>query len=123
MIRTILLIGFGGFLGTIFRYLTSVFFTKQFPSAFPYGTFVVNIIGCLVIGLVYGFSERYNWSSSEIRLFLATGFCGGFTTFSAFALENVKLLQSSNYLTFGIYSLASFFICLLFVYVGLQIAK
>jgi CrcB protein len=123
MLRILFLIGFGGFFGSVARYLISQFFTKNISSEFPYGTFAVNVLGCLIIGLIYGFSERFNWSNPEFRLLLATGFCGGFTTFSAFAYENIKLLQTSNYLTFGIYSLSSFVLCLISVYVGLQIAK
>ena len=123
MMRILLLIGFGGFLGSVLRYLTSIFLTKQFPSAFPYGTFAVNVLGCLIIGIVYGLSERFSWATPEWRLFLATGFCGGFTTFSAFAFENVKLLQTSDYLTFGIYSTASFIFCLIAVFAGLQLVK
>lgn len=123
MSRILLLIGIGGGLGSIARYLFSVFFAKFFTTAFPVGTFVVNIIGSLIIGLLYGFSEKYNWSNPEWRLFLAVGFCGGFTTFSAFAIENIKLLQSSNFISFGFYSFLSFIFCLLFAFIGLQLSK
>ncbi len=123
MIKTLVIIGIGGLLGSVCRYLVSFYVTKNIPAAFPYGTFIVNITGCLLIGLIYGFSERFSWVTPEWRLFLATGFCGGFTTFSAFAFENTRLLQTGQYLTFGLYSIASFALGLLAVFAGLSIAK
>ncbi|MBC7511377.1 MAG: fluoride efflux transporter CrcB [Ferruginibacter sp.] len=123
-LSTVFIIGLGGFIGTIFRYFTSLFFTKQLPSSFiPYGTFTVNILGCLLIGLVYGISERCDIFSPQWRLFLATGICGGFTTFSAFAYENVSMLQQSNYIGFAIYALSSFLLCLIAVFAGLSFIK
>lgn len=121
--RTLLLIGAGGFIGSIARYLTSIYLTKLFPSAFPYGTFAVNFLGCLIIGLHFGLSERFTWITVEWRIFIALGICGGYTTFSTFAYENIKLLQDGNYLVFGIYSIASFALCLLAVFLGLTLAK
>lgn len=123
MNRTILLIGFGGLLGSIARYLTVVYLTKLVPSAFPYGTFAVNLLGCFVIGIIYGLAERFAWLTPEWRLFLATGVCGGYTTFSAFAYENIKLLQTGDYLVFATYSLASFAGGLLAVFIGLSLTK
>lgn len=123
MSRVLLLIGTGGFLGSIARYLTASYFTKVFPSAFPYGTFAANIIGCLVIGIVYGLSERFSWLTPEWRFFLATGLCGGYTTFSSFAYENIQLLQNGNYLTFASYSVTSFILCLVSAFIGLTLTK
>ena len=123
MSRILLLIGAGGFIGSVARYATASWFTKLFPSSFPYGTFVANIIGCLAIGIIYGLSERYNWLTPEWRFFLATGLCGGYTTFSSFAYENINLLQSSNYFTFAVYSLGSFAIGLLAVFGGISLTK
>lgn len=123
MSRILFLIGMGGLIGSIGRYLTASYFTKIFPSAFPYGTFAVNVIGCLLIGIVYGFSERFNWFTPEWRLFMATGVCGGYTTFSSFAYENIKLLQEGNYLTFAVYSIISFILCLITSFLGLTLTK
>lgn len=123
MSKTLFLVSIGGLLGSMCRYLVSFYFTKNIPSAFPYGTLIVNICGCLLIGLIYGFSERFHWLTPEWRVFLTTGFCGGFTTFSAFAYENIKLLQSGQYLTFGLYSVASFAFGLLAVFAGLSLVK
>ena len=97
--KSILLVGFGGMVGSILRYLSSILI-KQ--SQFPIATFSVNIFGSLIIGLVMGWAikqpESGNW-----QLFLATGICGGFTTFSAFAWENLQLLNQQRYLHFAIY--------------------
>jgi CrcB protein len=86
--KIILAIGIGSFIGGILRYLLSLFIQNKFLSAFPFGTMSVNILGCFLIGLVFGLSDRGN-ISMEARLFLATGFLGGFTTFSAFSNETV----------------------------------
>lgn len=123
MSRILLLVGTGGLIGSIARYLTASYFTKVFPSSFPYGTFIVNIVGCLIIGIIYGLSERFNWLTPEWRLFLATGICGGFTTFSSFAYENIKLIQDGNFLIFSIYSITSFAIGLFAVFIGLTLTK
>lgn len=123
MIRTILLVGLGGFLGSVCRYLTTALFTRLLPGVFPYGTFTANIVGCLLIGLVYSFSERLGWLTPEWRFFLATGFCGGYTTFSSFAYENIRMLQEDRYLTFAIYSISSFAIGLFAVWIGITIAR
>jgi len=121
--RTLLLIGAGGFIGSIARYLTSLYFTKLFPSSFPYGTFAVNIIGCLVLGLVVGLSERLNWLTADWRIFLTVGICGAYTTFSTFSYENIKLLQEGNFIVFAIYTIASFALCLLALLLGLSLSK
>jgi fluoride exporter len=123
MKTNILLIAIGGLLGSVARYLSVVYFTKLVPGQFPFGTFVVNIVGCLVIGVIYGLSLRYVWFTSEWRLLLATGFCGGFTTFSAFALENIQLLREANYGTFALYSVSSFALGLAAVFMGMSLAK
>ncbi|MEK7855013.1 MAG: fluoride efflux transporter CrcB [Acidobacteriota bacterium] len=91
--------------------------------AFPFGTFAVNILGCLLIGMVFGLSQRHEWLSPELRMFLTVGFCGGFTTFSAFAYENIILLQEKDYLTFALYSVLSFAVCLLVTLAGLVITR
>ena len=123
MSKTLVLIGAGGLLGSVCRYLMSLYVTKLVPSAFPYGTFFVNITGCFVIGVIAGLSQRYNWLTPEWRFFLTTGFCGGFTTFSSFAFENTKLLQTGHYFTFGLYSVGSFTLGILAVFTGLAISK
>jgi fluoride exporter len=123
MIRTLAIIGLGGGLGSIVRYLTGLYVSKLSSAQFPVGTFAANIVGCIVIGVIYGFSERYAWLSIEWRLFLATGFCGGYTTFSTFSYENLHLLQTNQYGLFAAYSISSFAIGLLAVWLGLSLVK
>ncbi|MBS1624701.1 MAG: fluoride efflux transporter CrcB [Bacteroidetes bacterium] len=123
MNRQLILIGLGGMMGSVARYLMAGYLSKLMPSAFPYGTFAVNIIGCLIVGIIYGLSARFYWLTPEWRFFLATGFCGGYTTFSSFAFENIQLIQQSNYVVFILYGIASFGIGLLAVFAGLSLTK
>lgn len=96
MLKTILIVGAGGFLGSVSRYLTQVVVERYLHSTFPWGTFVANIAGCFLIGLVYALSERGNLVSPEWRIFMTVGFCGGFTTFSSFAYNNLTMLSENN---------------------------
>lgn len=123
MIKLFFIIGLGGALGSFLRYYTAVLFLKWNHTAFPYATLTVNIIGCFIIGLLFSTSERYQWLSSNWRLFLITGFCGGFTTFSTFAYENLLLLQEGNYKYFFLYAIGSFGAGLLAVLAGINIVK
>jgi protein CrcB len=84
MLKSILIAGIGGFIGTVFRFLVSRYIQVTYLSVFPWGTFLVNILGSLLIGIFYGISEKGNFMSPEWRIFLTVGICGGFTTFSTF---------------------------------------
>jgi len=123
MIRTLLLVGTGGFLGSISRYLASRFLQNTIPSSFPYGTFFVNIAGCLLIGIIYGFSERSSLLTPGWKLFLAAGFCGGFTTFSTFANENLALLRDGEFFYFFLYTGLSVFLGIAATFFGVLITK
>jgi len=118
MIKLILIAGTGGFLGTVSRFLASRFFQNLFLSSFPFGTFIVNVTGCLLIGIFYGLSQKGNILNPEWSMFLTVGFCGGFTTFSAFAGENVALLRDGNFLHFMLYTGLSVFLGLTATFLG-----
>ncbi len=121
--RTLLLIGIGGFLGSIARYLTSLLGSKLWSGVFPFGTFLTNIIGCLFIGFIFGLSQKYGWLTPQWRFFLATGFCGGYTTFSTFVLDNAKLLQTGQYWPFIGYTFLSIAVGIFLVFTGILLAK
>ena len=95
--KTLLIIGLGGALGSIGRYLVQVAVGRYITLTFPLGTLLVNITGCFLIGLLYGLAERHAWMSIEWRLFLITGICGGYTTFSSYSYESITLLKHGNY--------------------------
>ena len=123
MFKSILIVGFGGFIGTVARFLTSRYFQENIASVFPWSTFTINIIGSLLIGIFYGISEQGDFMSPDIRLFLTVGICGGFTTFSTFSNDAFLLLKQEEWLRFAFYTSMSFFLGLLAVYVGRFIIK
>jgi len=123
MFKTILLVGTGGFLGSVSRFLASRFMQDNFPSAFPFGTFFVNITGCFLIGIIYGFSEKSALLTPGWKMFLAVGFCGGFTTFSTFANENLALLRDGAFFHFMLYTGLSVFIGIMATFFGVLITK
>ena len=123
MFRTLMLVGTGGFLGSISRYLASRYIQENLPFAFPFGTFLVNITGCLLIGLIYGLSEKSPLLTTGWKMFLAVGFCGGFTTFSTFAGENLALLRDSAYLHFFLYTGFSVFLGIGATFLGVLLTR
>lgn len=123
MIRHVLLVGLGGGIGSIARYLCQKWFNETYPHPFPWGTFAVNLTGCFLIGIIYEASERTIGLSPATRLFLATGFCGGFTTFSTFAFENMNLLRSADMTYFLFYTLGSVVLGILGVFAGVAVMK
>jgi CrcB protein len=123
MLKTIFVVGAGSFLGGVARYLTAKLVQNSVVSTFPFGTLVVNLLGCLLIGLIFGFTERNNLINDEWRLFLTVGFCGGFTTFSAFANENVILLRDGNFYSFALYTGLSVFLGIVAVFLGNALTK
>ena len=123
MTRNVLFVAVGGMLGSVLRFLISSLIVSFLPYTFPFGTFVVNLVGCFVMGAAIGVAERYPSFHHDWRIFLTAGFCGGFTTFSAFAFENVELLLDKNYGTFAAYSITSFVICIGAALAGLMLFR
>lgn len=122
MIKQLVLVGLGGGIGSVFRYLTSILTSKYYANTFPLATFVTNVLGCFIIGLLIGYFANSN-TDNNLKLLFITGFCGGYTTFSTFAAENIALLQNNNYITLITYTIASVLIGFLAVGLGLMLAK
>lgn len=121
----ILWIGLGGFLGTVSRYWIGTVMLEKWGHPFPLGTLIVNVIGCFLIGIIAGLktSEAQLLFNLPSREFLIIGFLGGFTTFSAFSFQTLRLLQQSEWLHAGGNILGSVFLCLLAVWIGDLVAK
>ncbi len=122
MMKNFLLVFIGGGFGSGLRYLIGKYLNSSL-GGFPIGTFTVNIIGSLLIGLILGYAAKENSLSQNQVLLLATGFCGGFTTFSAFAHENFQLLKTGDIMQFSIYTIGSIVVGLISVFIGIYIAK
>jgi len=114
----LLVIGLGGFLGSILRYVVGKSVDEKMNGSIPWGTLTVNIVGSFIIGFVYVLAMRKAGINETWRLFFGAGFCGGFTTFSAFAWENFNLLDQKLIGTSLIYILLSIVLGLLAVVAG-----
>lgn len=123
MFKSILLIGLGGAAGSIFRFLVSHYTKKIWNGEFPLGTFLVNLSGCLLIGILAGYLLKLQSTGTDLRMLLVVGFCGGYTTFSAFALENFELINSGKITVTLVYALASVILGIVFVYLGMILSK
>lgn len=123
MVKEAVIIGLGGATGSILRYFSGQFISKNFPSQIPMGTLVVNLLGCLLIGILVGCFSKNQISGNEWKLLLVTGFCGGYTTFSAFAIENINLIQNHQVSQALIYIGLSIILGLLAVWLGLTVVK
>jgi len=118
MIKNILLIGLGGGIGSMCRYWASLLLLNK---SFPVATLLINISGSFIIGLVAAYALKNEWFAANWKLFLATGICGGFTTFSAFSLENLQLLQQGKYLWALLYIAASIVLGLIATFFGYKL--
>ena len=123
ILRDFLIVGCGSFLGGGSRFLVSKLVGGLFATSFPVATFIVNLLGCLLIGFVSNIPSTLSWLSPQARLFLTTGFCGGLTTFSTFMTETLSLANDQNYLCLFAYLVGSFALGLIFVWAGGALAK
>jgi CrcB protein len=120
--KQFLLVFFGGGLGSVFRYLISKIPLFNF-SKFPIPTLFSNIIGCFILGIVLGYAIKNDHLNSPQTLLLATGFCGGLTTFSAFAYENLAFIKSGEITQVFFYTLISLILGFSAIFIGLQLSK
>ncbi len=120
--KQILLVFAGGGFGSILRYIMGKYL-NTFENALPYGTLLANLLGSLLIGLLAGYFLKLTTISDNYSLFLITGFCGGFTTFSAFTLENQVFLKNGDYFQFLLYTFSSIFFGIVAVFFGWFLAK
>ncbi len=120
--KQLLLVFVGGGLGSTLRYWIGKYLNSA-EDGIPYGTFAANVLGSLLIGIILGLALKNNSLSNNTVLFLATGFCGGFTTFSAFAYENHVFLKSGDFMTFALYTIGSFILGFAAVFFGIWLVK
>ena len=121
--NSILLVGIGGFIGSILRYLVTIWSQGMFKElSFPLGTLIVNITGCLLLGLFNGWAENHQFFTSQIRLFLFVGILGSYTTFSTFSYETIELLQNGDTFHALLNVAIQVIVGLLAAFIGFQIA-
>lgn len=124
MLTRIVLIGLGGAIGSVFRYLLSTSVHQFLKPSFPYGTLAVNALGCFLIGFVFVFLlERFNGQADSLRSLLMIGFLGGFTTFSSFSIETLNLIESGELLSGLLNVLISVVLCLSLTWVGVVLGR
>ncbi len=123
MLRTLLIVGTGGFIGSVMRYLVQYYVEKGMTSTFPLGTLIANIAGSFIIGIVFALAEKGNLLNAEWRIFLAVGICGGFTTFSSFAYNNFMMIKEHNFMQLFINVGGSLFFGILAVYLGIILVR
>jgi CrcB protein len=116
--RQLLLVGLGGFIGSIARFAVSKLNVYMHFLAIPMGTLTVNVVGSFIIGVIVGISQKSEILSADVRLFLMVGICGGFTTFSSFSVENLMLIQNGQVFSAFIYTFLSLFLGFTAVYLG-----
>ena len=123
MWKTLFYVAIGSIIGGVSRFLLQQFIQRRVESVFPYGTLVVNLVGCFVIGIIIGLADKGNLMSPQARIFWATGICGGFTTFSSFISENYNMLRGGELLSTFIYLSVSIVVGLMAAGLGILLVK
>ena len=123
MIKTMVLIAAGGMAGSLCRYLLYTLVTKNIDHLFPAATFIVNASGCLLIGMLWGLSQKHNGIHHDLQALLMIGFCGAYTTFSAFSVENLQLIEKGHFLMALSYAVMSVVAGILLTYAGFWMIK
>jgi len=121
-LKQALLVFLGGGFGSVARYWLGLRL-NNFESDIPFGTLLANVLGSLIIGFIFGYSAKTGWLDENYSLLLATGFCGGFTTFSAFAYENHLFLKNGDYFSLLPYLVLTLILGFAAVFGGLYLAK
>ncbi len=119
----LLAIAAGGALGAVARFILSGVISRLVGGAFPWGTLAVNVLGAFLMGAIVGWGVRVGGLSEALRLFLTTGVMGGFTTFSAFSLESVMLIERGDIGLAVLYAVASVLLTVLFLFLGLWLMR
>ena len=124
MLKSLLIVGTGSFIGGAMRYLLSTSYIKNmYGQTFPWGTLVVNLLGCFVFGIIFALFSKHNSTDNTFCLLLTTGICGGFTTFSTFANESVQMIQNGNIGEFIGYMATSVIVGIALIALGYWIVK
>jgi len=121
--KELIYIFIGGGLGSLVRFKLGQWVNAFHNSSFPFGTFTINVIACFVLGFIIGLADHKQLLSPASRLFWAVGFCGGFSTFSAFSSETLALIQQGQNSTMILYILLSVVVCMTATFGGLLIAE
>ena len=123
MLKSLLIVGTGSFIGGAMRYLLSTYIKNMYGQTFPWGTLVVNLLGCFVFGIIFALFSKHNSTDNTFCLLLTTGICGGFTTFSTFANESVQMIQNGNIGEFIGYMAISVIVGIALIALGYWIVK
>ena len=123
MLKSLLIVGTGSFIGGAMRYLLSTYMKNMYGQTFPWGTLVVNLLGCFVFGIIFALFSKHNSANNTFCLLLTTGICGGFTTFSTFANESVQMIQNGNIGEFIGYMATSVIVGIALIALGYWIVK
>lgn len=120
--QAVLLVALGGAIGSVLRYETGALVLRQVGNTqFPWGTFTVNVLGCAIAGVLVGLGEHFDYLTADVRLLVFTGFLGGFTTFSAFGVETIALVERGEWGMAATYVVASVLCGLAALWVALKI--